>query len=533
MNIGEWNERFAREIVEQLIEQGVELFCISPGNRSTPLAYAIASNPRARRVVHFDERGLGFIALGAAKASQKPVALLVTSGTAVGNLYPAVMEASLDHVPLILLTSDRPPELRDTKANQTCDQIKFFGSYVRMQFDMPSPNPALPFRMIATTVAQSVFSARTGPVQLNCPFPEPFFSKEPFVQETSAPVFHGTSKLAADEQSLLHFAKFLNRHQNGVIVAGNHSPKNAAKLAEHLGWPLFADITSEARGDSLAYFDAILKALPEVKADLILHIGDEYVSKALLEWPCGILLHVSNHPERCDPEHRVAMRLTCDPSLFCDAIIPHLEKREGWVSEWKLWSAQVEKVIESFPMEGSEIATIRALDDSTLFIANSMPIRDANNFFFPKKRRAKIFANRGLSGIDGNIATCAGIAQVEPVTAILGDLATLHDLNSLALLKKSSHPVTLIVINNGGGGIFSFFTFSSFDAKLTEEISSTAHSYTFKQAAALFDLPYYTTLEKRDHSCLIEITTDRAENVALHKALDKTIKECLACCTVS
>ncbi len=547
--IGQCNASWGRHIIDQLIAQGVDYFCLAPGFRCTPLALAIAQHPRAKHFVHFDERGLGFHALGYAKATGRAAAIIVTSGTALGNLYPAVMEASLTHTPMVLLTADRPAALRETMANQTCDQIKFFGSYVGYTFDLPTPTLQIPPHFLAKTVAQAAFRARSGPVHLNCPFPEPFFGKKESFFQPQDPCFYGETESFATAPCIKEWAHRLNDAENGVIILGAlahpSSYRGVEALAQRLGWPILPDIISSyrqlgRRSHMVRYFDTILKALPNQRADLILHIGNQCVSKVMNNWVAAHagkpILHASPFPERCDPHHIVTHRLVSDPLALCTELLPHLPQREGgWVHEWLDYSKSVEEKLESFfPEDGpiNEINLVLQLKPFLepgrgLFLANSMPIRDADRFLFPEQPCGPIFASRGLSGIDGNIATCAGIAQEMPLIALIGDQTALHDLNSLAQLKKTRHRVSLIVINNAGGGIFSFVAIP----EIADTFFANPHPFNFEKAAALFDIPYSTVQRsdelihclEEERTQLIEIKTDRAENVALHRTIEEEL----------
>ncbi len=531
-------------MIDQLIQQGVDYFCLSPGFRTTPLALAIASDPRIKCFVHFDERGLGFHALGYAKASGKPAAVVVTSGTAVGNLMPAVMEASASHTPMILLTCDRPAELRDTMANQTCDQVKCFGNYVRYFFDFPSPSDTLPLEFLATTIGQGVYRSHTplrGPVHFNCPFPEPFVDEEmpsPPAPKYSLPIFTCEGEKWADE---------CNKIRKGAIVIGADGGSAQVKnLAQKLGWPILCDILSSyrhmAEDETVCYAHHFLKSVSEFKADAILYLGNALVSKTLLQWMKNHprVIHVTDHPNRCDPLHCVTDRITCPPALFCEQVEKHVEKRESnWAAHWQTLHME----LPTFNSTLTEPGVIKVIEEiakskTALFFGNSMPIRDADMFFYPKHTCGPIFANRGLSGIDGNLATCAGIAQVMPVIAVVGDQTFLHDLNSLAQFKKTSYPIKLIVINNGGGGIFSFVA-KNVPKEILDSHFAAKHELQFEEAARLFNIPYdnVTTVDalkeqlSSQGSCFIEVITNREENHKLHQTIEEGL--CFSCSTVS
>ena len=535
MNQGTLNEAWGKTLIAQLIEQGVDYFCHAPGFRSTSLALAIAENPKAKTFVHFDERGAAFHALGYAKAAKKPAAVIVTSGTAVGNLMPTVMEAWAAHIPLILLTCDRPPELRDTMANQTGDQVKIFGDHVRFFFELPTPHPDLPDNFLATTIAQA--TARSlfpipGPVQLNCPFSEPFFSDEKATALPYVPTNYFFPKQTLENPE--KWAEELEKNEKGVIVLGADANAPEAKaLSEKLGWPIFPDIISsyrELRDDrTISHYHHILKSL-ELKTDVVLHLGGPIVSKILLQWmiKASRLIHVAEHPKRCDPHHSVTDRIICTPNTFCQQLAGLIsQKEESWFAMWKDLSTRAKEQCAFSPLSEPGViqwAQKMATPGTALFFGNSMPIRDADMFFFPTSPCGPIFANRGLSGIDGNIATVAGIAHHMPVIAIMGDQTALHDLNSLAQLKKTNYPVKLIIINNGGGGIFSFVAIGK-RKDVLDPYFAAAHDRTFAHAAPMFDLSYSTELEQ--DADVIEVFTNREENLMLHQQFDEIMKTSL------
>ncbi|MBS0628989.1 MAG: 2-succinyl-5-enolpyruvyl-6-hydroxy-3-cyclohexene-1-carboxylic-acid synthase [Verrucomicrobia bacterium] len=546
MQNGQLTTEWGKTIVDQLVQQGVTYFCLSPGSRSTPLTMAVAENPDVTSFVHFDERGSAFHALGYAKASGKPAAVIVTSGTALGNLLPAIMEAKYAHVPLIILTSDRPAELRDVMANQTCDQIKIFADSVNYFFDLPTPTTKLPEQFLATTIAQLVSQSTypiKGPVQLNCPFAEPFFNEAPAQAKSLIAPSYTMPEVTLNESQIEKWSSTLGEIEKGVIILGaNGSCKAVDLLAEKLGWPIFADINSSHRHLAsphvVPYYHHIIKSLPELKVDAVLHFGDALVSKFVMLWEAQQerVIHVAPHANRCDPLHCVTDRVICEPQFFCEKVSQSLENRKGWF-DYSI-SPEIDTDILTEPSIFKELEN----HPTALFIANSMPIRDGEMFFFPKKPRGPIFANRGLSGIDGNIATCAGIAHHMPLIAVIGDQTFLHDLNSLAQLKKTKHPVKLIVVNNGGGGIFSFIAIGE-RKDLLDTYFAAAHQWQFEKAAELFGLPYCTPLTpaelgealKTEDSCLIEIKTNRQENLALHKQIDNQVKNqlCSSFCTAS
>lgn len=552
LSIAEHNYHFSYQLIDQLICQGVQDFCLAPGSRSTPLISAVANHPKARNHIHFDERGLSFYALGCAKASKSPVVIIVTSGTAVGNLLPAVMEAKHDCIPLILLTADRPPELRDCGANQTCNQVNIFGSYVNWQLDLPCPDDSFSTKSLSTTVAQAIYCAQ-GPVHLNCMFREPLSSFHiqpiPF-----SPVCYIRAPLTPTSQTIKFYTSCLKECANGLLIATEKSPTDSLiALAEQLHWPIFPDILSPLRTFDhpliISYFDLILKA-NSYAFEAVIQTGQRFVSKALLQTlektPPKFYLQVSEMPHRFDPSHLINHRIQSDPSTFCQMLAAELllatqlnfSENTTHLNAWQKRQFYVSKTLHNYFLKQTTlsepgVAYLLEQKNSALFLGNSMPIRDANSYL--SQFSGPIFANRGLSGIDGNIATASGIAigLQKHTIALIGDLSFLHDINSLALVAKSPYPCTLIVINNQGGGIFSFLPIDQPEA-IKETYFATTHAISFSAAAQLFSLPYYMpqdllslkmTLQKDPHSCIIELKTDRQRNFLDHKEIEQLLIE--------
>ena len=562
MDAGELNEQTAKIIIKELIHQGVRKFCIAPGSRSTPLATAAAEHPLAETHVHFDERGLGFYALGFAKAKNAPVAIIVTSGTAVANLLPAVIEASHSHIPLITLTADRPPELQDCGANQSIDQIGIFGSFVRWECDLPCPNSSIDENYWGSTLAQAVFQAKrapSGPVHINCPFRKPFLSSKP-LPKTALPStkrISSTSQLLPKEDDLSAIADVLSPIENGIILVGA-SPNNPRvealeTLSRLLQWPIIADIDSGIRSKGEVhglsrFYDLIFQSLPnhdEIRVDGVLHFGGPYVSMALGKWMAKhnpeCYCHVVDTPSRLNPYHITTHAVEADPYLFASELAQYLPGRgpSNWMALFNSMGSVVEERIESFFSASSDVTepgVIRLMNSlspqTAVFVSNSMPIRDADSLFFPKHEAPLLFANRGASGIDGNIATACGICKAldRPTLAILGDQASLHDLNSLAQTQTLTQPFVILVINNGGGGIFSFLPIAE-KQNFFETHVANAHNYHFKTIAQTFGLTYYlpktigslseTLNDALDGNgpALIEVITDRKRNYDLHKEI--------------
>lgn len=514
-------------LIDQLVQQGVRRFCIAPGSRSAPLALAAREHPKATTVVHFDERGLGFYALGYAMGSKEPVALIVTSGTAVANLIPSVLEAHHSCTPLLLLTADRPCELRDCGANQTADQVKIFCGAVRWQSDLA---PTLEEKTVRSIGAHAVFCALQnppGPVHLNCQFREPLYIPP--------------SSLSQGTPLPLSFPHFLPSKplsvtaSRGIIFIGPISTdvKPILQLGQRLQWPIFADILSNARcsptPEQIRHFDWILQTKRDLQPDLLLHFGGRLTAKSILEWDTSApLIHVSPFPFLQDPSRRLSQRIQSDIPFFCERF--EAKSDPSWLNLWQKWDAEMKTLLEEhFQSPYTEAHAFRSLNaPRAIFLGNSMPIRDADHFLFPSSSLG-FFANRGLSGIDGHIATAAGLFDglKTPLLACIGDQAALFDLNSLPLLKNQS--VLLLIFNNFGGGIFSHLPAAK--SPHFETLFAASHSWHFREAARMFDLPYVQWEKLPSQlptSGIAELITSREKSVQFHKQLLAACSQVLA-----
>ncbi|MFA5260216.1 MAG: 2-succinyl-5-enolpyruvyl-6-hydroxy-3-cyclohexene-1-carboxylic-acid synthase [Candidatus Omnitrophota bacterium] len=575
-----YNQFWADLIIEEFVRQGVKLFCVAPGARSAPLVLAAARNPRAETRVHFDERGIGFFALGYMAGARKPAAVITTSGTAIGNLFPAVIEASKKKLPLIVLTADRPAELQMTGAHQTIQQSRIFGDYCRYTFDFPCPSLDIKQEFVLTTVDHAVYRSRhgyPGPVHLNCPFREPLTSgnsrKRPGacapglknwrLSEHPYTIYGDYHKEVA-AAVLDETAGILNQTERGIILLGNSSSGEeqavVLDLARRLQWPIFPDITSGLRTGCadprvISYFDLLLLKgnKTPVKAwlqrcDGVLHLGGRLTSKRCLDWlaqqtPKHYFM-VLNHPLRHDPLHNVSRRLEMPVQDFCLKMRSRLKSRRSlaWPGPAIQWNAsihaQLDRHLEKRPAI-SEPGVARTISRMIppghgLFLANSMPLRIMDMFADRCGAKFPVAANRGASGIDGTIASAAGFTAGidQPVTLLIGDQAFLHDLNSLSLIARSTRPLICVILNNFGGGIFSFVPFQGTEQE-RETYFAANHAYSFQPAAELFGLyyrrpcsieefktDYQWALSQKQSTCL-ELQYDRSLNVAEHRACQK------------
>ncbi|WOE66022.1 2-succinyl-5-enolpyruvyl-6-hydroxy-3-cyclohexene-1-carboxylic-acid synthase [Aeromonas allosaccharophila] len=533
-----FNHVWSSLLLEELFRLGVRDIALAPGSRSAPLTMAAAAHQGFRRHLHFDERGLGFMALGLAKGSNRPVAVIMTSGTAVANLWPAVAEAQLTGVPLIILSADRPHELIDNGANQAIDQQGIFGHYPVYQQNLPSPTPTIPAAFVLSSVDQALAKQALTPgvVHFNCMYPEPLYPGEHYqdFSDYLAPLGNWLSShrpwspWQQSEPSCPPQPEWNEwQHKRGVIVAGRITdPAQAqavAALAEQLGWPLLADLQSQLRFDSrnLIHMDLAIND-PEFvaelgRAEVLLQFGARLISKRLSQfikhhsWQDYWL--VDPQPARLDPDYRLRNRLLCSASAFAAA--HPVTTRAPWHKLAELQhnaSQQIAAACNRF----SELGVCHRLNrliEGQLFVGNSMPARLMDMLGETGKGPSRVMTNRGASGIDGLIATAYGFAQSieqgsnEPTTLLLGDLSALHDLNSLALLSKASRPLVVILLNNDGGSIFRMLPVPT-EGELLESYYRLPHGLSFEHAAAMFGLAYRapTTLPEfeRDYRAALQ-----------------------------
>ena len=509
MSVSAFNRRWAAVILEALTRHGVQHVCIAPGSRSTPLTLAAAENRALIAHTHFDERGLGHLALGLAKSSRQPVAVIVTSGTAVANLYPALIEAGLTGEKIILLTADRPPELIDCGANQAIRQPGMFGSHPSQTLSLPRPSHDIPARWLVSSIDNALGQLHSGGVHINCPFAEPLYgemddtgldwqqalgnwwqSDKPWLQEG----LHLESEKQRDW--------FYWRQKRGVVVAGRMSAAEGKKVAEWaktLGWPLIGDVLSQT-GQPLPCADLWLgnaNAVTELaQAQIVIQFGSSLTGKRLLQWqatcePDEYWL-VDNLPGRLDPAHHRGRRLVCNVERWLEQ--HPAESRQSWsvaiprLSElaWTTTDAQRETFGEA---QLAHRISDYLPEQGQLFVGNSLVVRliDALGQLpagYP------VYSNRGASGIDGLISTAAGVQRgsAKSTLAIVGDLSALYDLNGLALLRQVSAPLVLIVVNNNGGQIFSLLPTPAEERERFYLMPQNVH---FEHAAKMFGLRYH------------------------------------------
>ena len=564
-----------RAFVDELVRCGVREACTSPGSRSTPLVLSLARDSRLRATSHLDERSGGFFALGLAKATGVPVVLACTSGTAAANYVPAVIEAHEARVPLIVLTADRPPELRDVGAGQTIDQVKLYGSAAKWYFEVDD-HPATPervrwLRQLACRAVWTASDGRPGPVHLNLALREPLVLDEPLPDAEpggggraggrpwvtrpgrTAPPAPGVAATLADE---------LAARPRALIVAGRaeRDPQLGAAVAafaDKAALPLLAEPLSGARRGpaAIAHYDALLRdpAFGAARTpELVLRIGDLPTSKPLRQWLAGLdALQIVLDPETAwqDPAGAAATLLPGDPRTLVEALAERVERRTRgrfWLEEWTGPDRAAAGAIAttlgadpglSEPRVAAELG-VRLPAEATLVVASSMPVRDVETFFpLRPGRPPRVLSNRGANGIDGTVSTAFGVAAAGegPVVLLIGDVALLHDLGGLLAARRLGLPLVIVLLDNDGGGIFHFLPVAT-QGEAFEEHVATPHGTDFAHAAALFGLdhvrvaapePFRAALDAALASgrpTLIHVRTDREANVTLHRAVWEAVR---------
>ncbi|NQY74284.1 MAG: 2-succinyl-5-enolpyruvyl-6-hydroxy-3-cyclohexene-1-carboxylic-acid synthase [Candidatus Margulisbacteria bacterium] len=520
-----FQQTWASIIIEELIRCGVEAFCIAPGSRSTPLTLAVSQHPQVHSTVHYDERGCGFVALGYARATGKPSVIITTSGTAVANLFPAVIEAYQSQVPLIVLTADRPPEYQETGANQSIPQHQLFGAFTRWCAAVPCPDFHVKPAVLLTTVDQAVFKAihlPGGPVHINCMFREPFIGQE---KDHRVGVWRGgvkewkTSAKPFTEYSVpeiscqLDLSELANnvKEKQGIILVGeirdSEDRKGILELAEGLGWPIYPSITSGLCSKDhplvVQSYDAFVTHYPELfNPEVVIQLGAHIISKkidTLISEKQPYLVQVMPHGNRQDPSHSASFRVTSSIKSFCDTLTLQLDasskKMPDILEAAKKVRQSIDKCVNQDTLTeplATRIVSRTIPEGHGLFLANSLPVRLMELLSVSRSGEVAIAANRGASGIDGTIASAVGYAlgKQSQVTCLIGDLSFCHDMNSLSLLKAARYPVVFVVLNNNGGGIFSLLPIVE-EKKVYQRFFQVGQDMDFQSAASQFGVSYY------------------------------------------
>ncbi|CAG9608990.1 2-succinyl-5-enolpyruvyl-6-hydroxy-3-cyclohexene-1-carboxylic-acid synthase [Pseudoneobacillus rhizosphaerae] len=567
MNNQEALTAYTAAFVNELVLTGVCDVVVSPGSRSTPMAMMMAEHPNMKVHILVDERSAGFFALGMAKSIKRPVALLCTSGTAGANYYPAVIEASYSRIPLIVLTADRPHELREVGAPQAIDQLHLYGHHVKAFYEMPIPEKEKSvIRHARMTCARAVSTACThplGPVHLNFPFREPLIpqldNEDLFKNEerNEKYVQIETGNWTLNHSQFEALATKLVENRNGIIICGLMDEEGFEEgiidLAAKLNFPILADPLSQLRSGEhdgqliVDCYDNFLRneyARNYLKPEIVLRFGAMPVSKALSNFlkenHNAIHIVVDGGSGWRDPSALATEMVFCDERLFCESV-SNLVPDELVNSNCSKWTAINEIAKERMlavkdlkDMDEGKLFSLLAdiiPSNSTLFVGNSMPIRDLDSFFYFNNKSIKVMANRGANGIDGIVSSALGAAVYsKPLYLILGDLTFYHDLNGLLASKILNIDITIIIINNNGGGIFSFLPQVN-HPKNFELLFGTPLDIDFQHVVKMYGGTYaktenwdefhsYWSHIKREKGLkVIEVPTNREKNVIEHRNL--------------
>jgi 2-succinyl-5-enolpyruvyl-6-hydroxy-3-cyclohexene-1-carboxylate synthase len=559
-----------RAFVDELARCGMQAACTSPGSRSTPLVLALARDRRLRCFSHIDERAAGFFALGLAKATGNPVALACTSGTAAAHYAPAVIEAHEARVPLVVLTADRPPELREVGAGQTIDQIKLYGSAAKWFFEVgtheATPERLRWMRSLACRAYWTALEGRPGPVHLNFPLREPLVADpdelppddsgrpggRPFVARIGS-----QGHLAPD--SLRGVADVIAGAPRGVVVLGREErtpdlARTVAAFGKATGFPVLADPLSGGRTGpaAIAHYDALLadeRFAAVHRPQLVLRVGDLPTSKPLRRWLAGLdATQVAFDPEGAwqDPDSVLDLVLGLDPLSSLNALgaLAQENPDPSWLQSWRASDAAAAEAIAatlgdelSEPRLAAELGAILPAG-ALLWVASSMPVRDVEAFFPVRPDPPRLLSHRGANGIDGTLAGAAGAAAAAkaPVVALIGDVAFAHDIGGLLAAARLGIPMTVVVVDNRGGGIFDMLPVAG-QRDIFEEHIATPPGLEIARAAALAGATHvpvasldelHAALVAADGLTIVEVRTDRARQLELRRACRAAVSAALA-----
>ncbi len=557
---------YAASFVDELAQNEVKHVVVSPGSRSTPLALLLVEHPDIEIHINVDERSAAFFALGLAKALKEPVGLLCTSGTAAANYYPAVIEAFHSRVPLIVLTADRPHELRDVGAPQAIDQIHLYGRHVKWFVEMALPESTDGMMRYARTVgARAVATAAAepaGPVHLNFPLREPLIpdldqAKEYRQNKRTPSVLIDSGERSLSASQIEAVATTLSKAKQGIIVCGElphpEMKEVIVALAKKLAFPVLADPLSQLRSGShdkaviIDAYDTFLRdetAKAAFRPEVILRFGSMPVSKPLLlfmkKQKQAITLVVDGGAGWREPAGLATNMIYSEEKDFCLRIAESITSSpdDEWLRLWQTVNGATKDALASVRdeaelSEGKLFALLADMMplDSTLFVGNSMPIRDLDTFFLNNGKGIQTIANRGANGIDGVVSTALGVSTVSKNTVLaIGDLSFFHDMNGLLAAKLQKQNITILLVNNDGGGIFSFLPQAN-EREHFETLFGTPHGLDFSHTAQLYGGKYnkvqnwdefekvFTESFEIQGLKIIEVPTERESNLQKHRNL--------------
>ncbi|HLR20018.1 MAG TPA: 2-succinyl-5-enolpyruvyl-6-hydroxy-3-cyclohexene-1-carboxylic-acid synthase [Staphylococcus sp.] len=539
--------------VSELYAYGIREVVISPGSRSTPMAIAIEAHPKMKSWIHPDERSAAFFAMGLMKGSERPVAILCTSGSAAANYTPAISESSLSHLPLVVLTSDRPHELRGIGAPQAIDQTNMFANYTQYHFDFPIADGSDDQEYMTNTVkfqlqkaSQYLYGPHRGPIHLNLPFREPL-----------TPDLEKVEWLTSDTKIMPHYQKTTSlneinvtvKKRKGLIIAGDMQHQDIDQILTFStihDMPILADPLSQLRRDNhpnvITTYDLLFRSGLEVDVDFIIRVGKPVVSKKINQWlkvtkAFQILVQNNDRPDAFPITPHVSYEMSAN-DFFRQLSETTTVERKQWLEKWQSLEKHAKVEIKDYVRTATDEAAYVAhvLDKLTasdaLFVSNSMPIRDVDNLFIDCE--AEIFSNRGANGIDGITSTALGMAVHKKVTLLIGDLAFYHDMNGLLMSKLNDINLNIVLLNNDGGGIFSYLPQKEAAEVYFERLFGTPTGLDFEHTALLYDFTFkrFESIESFKYAELsqfgahiYEIMTHREENRKQHIRLYKKLSD--------
>ena len=551
---------FCATLVDEWLHCGVRHAVVSPGSRSTPIALEIANRQEIEMHIFHDERSAAFAALGIAKASGVPAILVCSSGTAAVEFHPAVVEAHHSETPILICTADRPAELQGVGAPQTIDQQNLYGVAIRkfVNAEVANDSESHTWRHIARDLFATSLGDVQGPVHLNLRFREPLMGFATNLPPRSANDAVITKKVALPSSRSLRKLNKALESENGLIIAGpeNYRVESILRLAETLGWPIIADPRSGTRVPNklvVAGADAILRDedfSKRLRPDVVLRFGTLPASKVVNSWLSGSGANqvvITTTPSLTDPDRQCSLHIVSDIDELCAGLVSvhskeSVRKRSlSWLDKWVAAEDSAQKAINAALADEpglTEPGVARAIyalvpEASHLVVSSSMPIRDVEWFGAPRNG-LRVHANRGANGIDGVVSTAVGVALAtrQPTTLLIGDIALLHDVNGLINLASRKIDLRIVVIDNNGGGIFSFLPQAqTLDEAKFEKIFGTPHDANIKMLAQAHQINTHELTNISDLAevlsqrgpWLARVVTDRHENVKVHERINQMV----------
>lgn len=536
----------------ELYAYGVREVVISPGSRSTPLAIAFEAHPNIKTWIHPDERSAAFFALGLIKGSERPVAILCTSGTAAANYTPAIAESQISRIPLIVLTSDRPHELRSVGAPQAINQVNMFANYINFQFDMPVADGSQ--EMLNTInyqmqiASQYLYGPHRGPIHFNLPFREPL-----------TPDLEMTENLKSEHKILPHYQKNIDiqdiknvlKDKKGLIIVGDMQHQAVDQILTYAtihDLPILADPLSQLRKfnhpNVITTYDLLYRSHLNIDADFIIRVGKPVISKKLNQWltrtnAFQILVQNNDKIDVFPTPPHISYEISAN-DFFRSLVNEPTVNRKDWIERWQSIEAQSRKAITQHMSQATDesafVSTLiqKLTKDDALFVSNSMPIRDVDNLLFDSE--VEVYANRGANGIDGVISTALGMSVHKRVTLLIGDLAFYHDMNGLLMAKLNDIHINIVILNNDGGGIFSYLPQKTAAEQYFERLFGTPTGLNFEYTAMLYDFSFKRLNNITDfsqvsfsnmNSYIYEMITNREDNLEQHQLLYQKLSEIL------